>query len=117
MSGKKGANRMFKKILFFLLVSLLCLSMFLSLSNAKDFDIKEYTFIWQVVKKGQVSLKIRKDQDGLVVMLSSPGWKVATVSLTPSQAKAISKVLATTEDYYNKFKNSDDVEKNEGLIS
>ena len=59
---------------------------------------------------GNVSLKIQKDQDDLVVLLSSPGWKVATISLKPSQAKAISEVLAKTDDYYNKFKNSDDVE-------
>lgn len=108
---------MFKKTLFFLLLSLLGLSMSLPLSNAKDFDIKEYIFIWQVVKKGNVDLKIRKDQDGLVVVLSSPGWKVATVSLKPSQAKAIGEVLAKTEDYYNKFKNSDDVEHFETVIA
>ena len=101
---------MIKKISSFLFVSLLGLSVFLSPSNAKDFEIKEYTFIWHVVKVGQINLKIKKDQDHVVVILSSPGWKVATVSLTPSQAKALSYALAETEDYYNKFRKSDESE-------
>lgn len=69
-------------------------------SHAQEFSITDYSFVWNVADAGKVSLKIRKDPEGLQVVLSSLGGRLATLHLTPSEAKAVGQILAKTEEYH-----------------
>jgi hypothetical protein len=90
---------MYKKIS--LIVSVLCLAMFLSFANAQEYTIGDYDFIWRVAKVGDVKIEIKKTPGGVWVNLISPGGKLARLSISPSQTKAIGEVLGKTEEYYN----------------
>lgn len=99
----------------FLALSIFCLATFIPLANAEEFVIKDYTFTWRVAKVGFVKMAIQKDQVGLRVVLSSMGGPLATLSMSPSRAKAIGEVLAKTGDYYNNQKKSKD-KKSEDVV-
>jgi len=45
---------MYKKVS--LIVSVLCLAMFLSFANAQEYTIGDYDFIWRVAKVGEVPI-------------------------------------------------------------
>ena len=94
----------------FLILSVICLSGFVSLSNAADFVIKDYTFTWRVAETGHVKMAIQKQRGGIDVILRSMGGRLATLFLLPSQAKAIGEVLTKAEYYYSKHKKSKDLE-------
>jgi hypothetical protein len=75
-------------------------------SDAKDYSIEEYRFVWEAAKVGGITMRIEKSQDGLGVILGSTGGSLATVEFTSSQATAVGDVLAKAEEYYNKYKES-----------
>ena len=104
---------MYKKV--FLVACVFCLAGLSSLAGAKDYAIKDYVVTWQAEKVGDVSMQIQKRPGSLLVILSSPGGKIATLSMTPSEAKEIGEVLGKTEEYYNKQKKSDD-RKSEDVV-
>ena len=60
-------------------------------------------------------MQIQKKPGSLLVILSSPGGKLATLSLSPSEAKEIGEVLEKAEEYYNKQKKTDD-RKSEDVV-
>lgn len=98
---------MFKKAIY--IISVLFLTVPLSLSSAADLVISDYTFTWHVVKAGHVNMAVQKEEDSLMIILSSPGGRLGTLALSPAQAEAIGDVLSKTEDYYNKQKDSRDM--------
>ncbi|NQU13112.1 MAG: hypothetical protein HQ561_03145 [Desulfobacteraceae bacterium] len=96
---------MYKKVS--LIVSVLCLAMFLSFANAQEYTIGDYDFTWRVAKVGDVRIEIKKTAPGGVwVNLISPGGKLARLSIPPSKTKAIGEVLSKTDEYYNSQKKS-----------
>jgi len=103
----------FRKL--FLVACVLCLAGFSSVADAKGFVIKDYGFTWVVARTGDVSMQIQKKPGSTSVILSSLGGKIATLSMTPSEAKAIGGVLEKTEEYYDKQKKSDD-RKSEDVV-
>ena len=104
---------MYRKL--FLVACIFCLAGFSSFAGAKDFVIKDYGFTWVVARTGDVSMQIQKKPGNISVILSSLGGKIATLSMTPSEAKAIGQVLEKTEEYYDKQKKSDD-RKSEDVV-
>ena len=96
---------MYKKVS--LIVSVLCLAMFLSFAKAQEYTIGDYDFTWRVAKVGDVRIEIKKTAPGGVwVNLISPGGKLARLSIPPSKTKAIGEVLSKTDEYYNSQKKS-----------
>jgi len=93
---------MFKKVS--LIVSVLCLAVFLSFANAQEYTIGDYSFTWHAAKAGEVRMDIQKDPGGVSVVLSSPGGKIARLTMAPSQAMAVGDVLGKIDEYYNKQK-------------
>jgi len=93
---------MYKKVS--LIVSVLCLAMFLSFANAQDYNIGDYVFTWRAAKAGEVRMNIQKDPKGVSVILSSPGGGLARLNMTPSQAMGVGDVLGKIDEYYNKQK-------------
>jgi len=91
---------MYKKIS--LIVSVLCLAMFLSFANAQEYTISDYDFTWRVAKVGKIRIIVSKTQKGVLVNLISPGGRLARFSIPPSQTKAIGEVLLKADEYYNK---------------
>jgi len=91
---------MYKKVS--LIVSVLCLAVFLSFANAQEYTIGDYDFIWRVAKAGDVRMVIQKNPKGVSILLSSPGGGFARLTMTPSQAKVVGDVLKTTGEYYDK---------------
>ena len=89
----------------------------LSSAMAEEYAIDDYLFVWNVVKAGNTRLKVEKSQEGLTVLLSSRGGRIATVSMAPSDAVEISRVLMETETYFqNHKKHYDQIkEKNKPL--
>ena len=103
-----------KKMVFFV-VCISCLVAFSSVAVAKDYVIKDYVFTWDAAKAGEVNMQIQNKPGSLLVILSSPGGKLATLSVSPSEAKEIGEVLGKAEEYYNKQKKSDD-RKSEDVV-
>lgn len=105
---------MYKKVS--LIVSVLCLSMFFSFANAQEYTIGEYVFTWYAAKAGEVKMDIQKDPSGVSVVLSSPGGRLARLTMTPSEAMAVGDVLGKIDGYYNKQKKGP-VTKTEDMVS
>ena len=98
---------MTKKVI--MIACMLCLGTFLPLAHAEDFAIKHYIFTWYIADAGDATIEIQKSPTGLAVILKSIGGPLATLSIPPSQAKAIGEALKKTEDYYKEQKKSDDL--------
>ena len=98
---------MTKKVI--MIACMLCLGAFLPLAHAEDFVIKNYIFTWYIADAGDATIEIQKSPTGLAVILKSIGGPLATLSIPPSQAKALGDALKKTEDYYKKQKKSDDL--------
>ena len=98
---------MTKKVI--MIACMLCLGTFLPLAHAEDFVIKDYIFTWYIADAGDATIEIEKSPTGLTVILKSIGGPLATLSIPPSQAKAIGEALKKTEDYYKEQKKSDDL--------
>ena len=98
---------MTKKVI--MIACMLCLGTFLPLAHAENFVIKDYLFTWYIADAGDATIEIEKSPTGLTVILKSIGGPLATLSIPPSQAKAIGEALKKTEDYYKEQKKSDDL--------
>jgi len=98
---------MTKKVI--MIACMLCLGTFLPLAHAENFVIKDYLFTWYIADAGDATIEIEKSPTGLAVILKSIGGPLATLSMPPSQAKAIGEALKKTEDYYKEQKKSDDL--------
>ena len=105
---------MYKKI--FLIVSVLCLTVFLSFANAQEYTIGDYVFTWHAAKAGEVKMDIQKNPGGVSVVLRSPGGRIARLTMTPSQAMEVGDVLGKIDEYYNKQKKGP-VIKTEDMVS
>ena len=88
---------------------MLCLGAFLPLADAEDLVIKDYIFTWYVADAGNATIEIQKSPAGLAVILKSIGGPLATLSIPPSQTKAIGVGLYQAGDYYNEQKKSEDL--------
>jgi len=91
---------MYKKI--FVIVTMLCVAPFFTIANAQEYTIGDYDFTWRVAKAGDVRMVIQKNPKGVSIVLSSPGGRLARLTMTPSQAKVVGDVLKTTGEYYDK---------------
>ena len=107
LKKQKGEINMTKKVI--MIACMLCLGTFLPLAHAENFVIKDYLFTWYIADAGDATIEIEKSPTGLTVILKSIGGPLATLSIPPSQAKAIGEALKKTEDYYKEQKKSDDL--------
>ena len=107
LKKQKGEINMTKKVI--MIACMLCLGTFLPLAHAENFVIKDYLFTWYIADAGDATIEIEKSPTGLAVILKSIGGPLATLSMPPSQAKAIGEALKKTEDYYKEQKKSDDL--------
>ena len=98
---------MTKKVI--MIACMLCLGTFLPLAHAENFVINDYLFTWYIADAGDATIEIQKSPTGLAVILKSIGGPLATLSIPPSQAKAIGEALKKTEDYYKEQQKSDDL--------
>ena len=63
-------------------------------------------FTWEARSTTAVSMNIQKDPSGVWVVLKSVGGSAATVAFPPSQAKALSAVLAKAPEYQKGYSES-----------
>jgi len=103
-----------KTALIVIAILFMCVSF--SPVNAEEPKIEYYIFIWHVAKSGDVGMDIEKTQQGVKVILRSPGGPLGRVSATPSRAEEIGEVLKKTDDYYEKQAKSQD-RKSEDLVA
>ena len=73
---------------------------------AKAYKITAYVFTWEARATTAVTMNIQKDPSGVWVVLKSPGGSAATVAIAPSQAKALSAVLAKAPQYHKAYSDS-----------
>ncbi|MBW1819582.1 MAG: hypothetical protein JRJ60_20770 [Deltaproteobacteria bacterium] len=92
---------MMKKIVFSAV--LLAIVAWSGAAAAEEMRIQDYVFTWHVAKVGSVSIRVEKTQEHLWIIVGSPGGKIASVALTPSQAKVIGEILVQTQDYYDRL--------------
>ena len=85
----------------FLIVSMLCLSLFFSFANAQDYTIGDYDFTWRAAKVGDVGMDVQKTPKGLSIVLADPGGELARLNMTPLQAMAVGQALEKTGEYYD----------------
>ena len=85
----------------FLIVNMLCLSLFFSFANAQDYTIGDYDFTWRAAKVGDVKMDVQKSLKGVSIVLSSPGGGLARLNMTPLQAVAVGQALEKTGGYYD----------------
>ena len=83
----------------------LCL-VFYPLALAKNYKITAYVFSWEARATATVTMNIQKDPGGVWVVLKSAGGSAATVAFAPSQAKALSAVLAKAPEYQKEYSGS-----------
>ena len=88
-----------KKI--FLIVSMLCLALFLSFANAQEYTIGDYDFTWRAAKVGDVRMDVKKNPKGVSIVLAGPGGGLARLTMTPLQAIAVGEALEKTGEYYD----------------
>lgn len=106
---------MTKKVI--IIACILCLGTLLPLAHAEDFVIKDYIFTWYVADAGNTTIEIQKSPAGLAVILKSIGGPLATLSIQPSQTKAIGEALKKTGDYYNDQKKSEDLKSSKTVTA
>ena len=88
-----------KKI--FLVVNMLCLSLFFSFANAQDYTIGDYDFTWRAAKVGDVRMDVQKNPKGVSIVLAGPGGGLARLTMTPLQAVAVGQALEKTMVFYD----------------
>ncbi len=91
---------MYKKV--FLIVTLIYVATFYTIGNAQEYTIGNYVFTWHAAKAGDVRMVIQKNPKGVSIVLSSPGGRLARLTMSPSQAKVVGDVLKDTGEYYDK---------------
>ena len=67
----------------FLIVSMLCLVLFLNFANAQDYTIGDYDFTWRAAKVGDVRMDVQKTPKGVSIVLAGPGGGLARLNMTP----------------------------------
>ena len=85
----------------FLIVNMLCLSLFFSFANAQDYTIGDYNFTWRAAKVGDVRMDVQKNPKGVSIVLAGPGGGLARLNMTPLQAMAVGQALEKTGGYYD----------------
>ena len=89
-------------ISFIIALCLICSPLVL----AKTFKITAYVFTWEARATTAVTMNIQKDPNGVWVVLKSAGGSAATIAFSPSQAKALSAVLAKAPQYQKEYSGS-----------
>ncbi|MDZ7700170.1 MAG: hypothetical protein U5R49_25665 [Deltaproteobacteria bacterium] len=93
----------------FLSIMVLGFAAFLGFAHAEDVKINNYYFVWYAASVGDVHMDIEKTQEGLKVLLSSPGGALARISPAPATAVAIGEALKRdTVTYYDKQMKKED---------
>ena len=85
----------------FVIVNMLCLSLFFSFANAQEYTIGDYDFTWRVAKVGDVKMDLQKNPKGVSIVLSGLGGGLARLTMTPLQAKVVGDTLKKTGAYYD----------------
>ncbi len=85
----------------FLIVNMLCLSLFFSFANAQEYTIGDYDFTWRAAKVGDVRMDVQKNPKGVSIVLAGPGGGLARLNMTPLQAVAVGQALEKTVGYYD----------------
>lgn len=67
--------------------------------HAEEMKIQDYKFTWYVGKVGAVAVEIEKTQLHLLVLLKSPGGRLASLRMRPAQTGAVAEVLLKTGEY------------------
>ena len=88
-----------KKI--FLVVNMLCLSLFFSFANAQDYTIGDYDFTWRAAKVGNVRMDVQKNPKGVSIVLAGPGGGLARLTMTPLQAVVVGQALEKAMVFYD----------------
>ena len=71
------------KISAFLIFSMILLGPVCS-AVAQDYTIDTYDFRWEIGRAGKAALYVQKTQNGVGAILSSPGGRLGSITLTPS---------------------------------
>lgn len=96
---------MYRRMILILIVSGFFLTTFLPASIAQDFAVDDYKFESRVADVGAARVVFHKQKDRFGFVLSrSPHGGLQSLPLSPSEAKAIGKVLLQSEDYLQKQK-------------
>ncbi len=85
----------------FVIVNMLCLSLFFSFASAQEYTIGDYDFTWRAAKVGDVKMDVQKSLKGVSIVLSSPGGGLARLTMTPLQAVAVGQTLEKTRGFYD----------------
>lgn len=92
----------------FITTSLLCMLLMSNFANAGSYTIDDYVFVWHVAKEGSAKVDVQKSPEGVFMVLSGPGGRLARLNIVPAQAEAIAKVLNETGAHYdNQMKKQD----------
>ena len=96
---------MYRRLILVLIVSGFFLTTFLPASMARDFAVDNYKFAWTVAQVDAARIVFHKQKDRFGFVLSrSPHGGLQSLFLSPSDAKAIGKVLLQAENYLQKQK-------------
>lgn len=85
----------------FITTSLLCMLLMSNFANAGSYTIDDYVFVWHVAKEGSAKVDVQKSPEGVFMVLSGPGGRLARLNIAPAQAEAIAKVLDETDVHYD----------------
>jgi hypothetical protein len=85
----------------FLIINVLCLTLFFSFASAQKYAIEDYDFTWRAAKVGNVRMNVKKTPKGTAIVLAGPGGGLARLNMTPLQAVAVGDALAKTGEYYD----------------
>lgn len=84
-------------------VFVLVLAAWAGASHAEEMKIQDYTFTWYVAKVGGIAIEIEKTRAHLLVLVKSPGGRLASLRMKPSQTRAVGEVLLTTGKYHEQL--------------
>jgi len=85
----------------FITTTLLGMFLMLNVANAGSYTIDDYVFVWHVAKEGSAKVDVQKSPEGVFMVLSGPGGRLARLNIDPAQAEAIAKVLDETGVHYD----------------
>ena len=86
---------------YFLMVTALCLAIFLGLANAQEYRISDYDFVWHVARAGDIAVDVQENPKGVSIVLAGAGGGLARLAMTPLQAVAVADVLKKTREFYD----------------
>jgi hypothetical protein len=85
----------------FITTTLFCMVLMSNVANAGSYTIDDYFFVWHVAKEGSAKVDVQKSPEGVFMVLSGPGGRLARLDIVPAQAEAISEVLNETGAHYD----------------